>query len=53
MKIVITGGLGFIGLNLARAIIKRGTLTGPSGKQEDVDSILLFDQVIQIGRAHV
>ena len=46
MKIVITGGLGFIGLNLARAIIKRGSLTGPSGKQEEVDSILLFDQSV-------
>jgi len=46
MKIVITGGLGFIGLNLARAIIERGTLTGPSGNQEEVDSILLFDQFV-------
>ena len=46
MKIVITGGIGFIGLNLARAIIRRGTLTGPSGRQEEVGSILLFDQVI-------
>ena len=45
MKVVITGGAGFIGSNLARAIVKRGTLTGPSGNQEEVDSILLFDQV--------
>lgn len=46
MKVVITGGTGFIGLNLAREIIKRGTLTGPSGKQEEVDNILLFDQFV-------
>ncbi|MBE9555688.1 MAG: NAD-dependent epimerase/dehydratase family protein [Proteobacteria bacterium] len=46
MKIVITGGTGFLGLNLARAIIKRGTMAGPSGRQEEVDGILLFDQVI-------
>jgi nucleoside-diphosphate-sugar epimerase len=46
MKIVITGGAGFIGLNLARAIIKRGSLTGPSGQQEEVDNILLFDQAV-------
>ncbi|MBE9557441.1 MAG: NAD-dependent epimerase/dehydratase family protein [Proteobacteria bacterium] len=46
MKIVITGGAGFIGLNLARAIIRRGTLTGPSGQQEEVDNILLFDQAV-------
>jgi len=46
MKVVITGGTGFIGSNLARAIIKRGTLTGPTGQREEVDSILLFDQII-------
>jgi len=46
MKVVITGGAGFLGLNLARAILKRGRLTGPSGQSEEVDSILLFDQAI-------
>jgi len=46
MKVVITGGAGFLGLNLARAILKRGWLTGPSGQSEEVDSILLFDQAI-------
>ena len=46
MKVVITGGTGFIGLNLARAILRRGALTGPSGKPEEVDSILLFDQFV-------
>ncbi len=49
MKVVITGGTGFIGLNLARAIVRRGRLTGPSGKQEEVDNILLFDQAIPDG----
>ena len=46
MKVVITGGAGFLGLNLARAILKRGQLTSPSGQREEVDSILLFDQTI-------
>lgn len=46
MKVVITGGAGFLGLNLARAILKRGMLIGPSGQREEVDSILLFDQAI-------
>lgn len=46
MKVVITGGTGFIGVNLARAIIRRGALTGPSGGQEEVDDILLFDQAV-------
>jgi nucleoside-diphosphate-sugar epimerase len=43
MKVVITGGTGFIGRMLARAILERGTLTGPSGAQEAVDAITLFD----------
>ena len=45
MKVVITGGTGFIGRMLARAILERGTLTGPSGNQEEVDAITLFDAV--------
>ena len=43
MKIVITGGTGFLGLMLARALVKRGRLTAPSGKPEEIDEILLFD----------
>jgi nucleoside-diphosphate-sugar epimerase len=43
MKIVITGGTGFIGLLLARRILQLGRLTGPSGKTEPVEQLLLFD----------
>jgi len=43
MKVVITGGLGFVGLNLARALLKRGTLTGISGEPEPIDALTLFD----------
>ncbi len=43
MKVVITGGTGFIGRMLARAILERGTLTGPGGGQEEIDAITLFD----------
>ena len=46
MKVVITGGTGFIGTGLARHIIERGTMTGPSGGQEAVDSIVLFDMAV-------
>lgn len=46
MKIVITGGTGFIGVNLARALLRRGMLTGPSGRAEDIDDILLFDRAV-------
>jgi nucleoside-diphosphate-sugar epimerase len=45
MKVVITGGTGFIGLRLARALLNRGSLTGPSGAAEPIDAMLLFDQV--------
>ena len=43
MKVVITGGAGFLGLTLARRILARGQLTGPSGKPERVDAMTLFD----------
>ena len=43
MKVVITGGTGFIGRMLARRIVELGRLAGPSGRPEEVDEILLFD----------
>ena len=43
MKVVITGGGGFLGSQLAKRLLERGTLTGSSGSPEPIDSILLFD----------
>ena len=43
MKVVITGGTGFIGRRLARRLLDLGALTGPSGRAEEIDSLLLFD----------
>ncbi len=43
MKVVITGGCGFIGLRLAQRLLGRGQLTGPSGGPEPIDEIALFD----------
>lgn len=43
MKVLITGGGGFLGNQLARQLIARGTLTGPSGAPEPIDAITLFD----------
>jgi len=43
VKVVITGGTGFIGRMLAKRILALGRLTGPSGAPEPVDEMLLFD----------
>lgn len=43
MKVVITGGCGFIGLRLAARIAGLGRLTRPDGRQEPVEEIVLFD----------
>ena len=44
MRVVITGGGGFLGSLLCNALIQRGTLTGPSGQLEPIDRILLVDR---------
>ncbi len=43
MKVVITGGCGFIGLRLAQRLLEKGRLTGPSGAPEAIDDVVLFD----------
>ena len=43
MKIVITGGAGFLGLRLARKLLERGTLTGASGIPRPVSQVVLVD----------
>ena len=43
MKVVITGGTGFLGARLARRILDRRTLIGLDGTQTQVDEMVLFD----------
>jgi NAD(P)-dependent dehydrogenase (short-subunit alcohol dehydrogenase family) len=43
MKVVITGGAGFLGKKLARRILQQGTIAGPDGKPAKVGELLLFD----------
>ena len=43
MKVLITGGGGFIGNRLANAILQRGTLADAEGKQTAVTQITLLD----------
>ncbi len=43
MKVVITGGGGFLGSQLALKLIERRSLIGPSGEPEPIEAITLFD----------
>ena len=45
MRVIITGGAGFLGRKLARAILERGTLAGPDGAPAPVSRLVLFDNV--------
>ncbi|GAB4173239.1 MAG: SDR family oxidoreductase [Thalassobaculales bacterium] len=45
MKVVITGGAGFLGRRLGLELLRRGRLTGPSGREEAVERVVLFDVV--------
>jgi nucleoside-diphosphate-sugar epimerase len=45
MKVIVTGGTGFLGMTLARNLLDRDGLTGPSGTIEPIDSLVLFDVV--------
>src|SRR5713226_7494223 len=44
MKIVITGGGGFIGFKLAKALLARGTLAGADGAPQKITRLTLVDQ---------
>jgi nucleoside-diphosphate-sugar epimerase len=43
MKVVITGGGGFLGKKLARRILQQGSIANAEGKQQSVKEVLLFD----------
>jgi nucleoside-diphosphate-sugar epimerase len=43
MKVVITGGTGFIGRRLAQRLLERGRITGGDGREAAIDRLVLFD----------
>jgi len=45
MKIIITGGGGFLGSQLCQKLLQRGALTGPSGSPEEIREIVLLDAI--------
>ena len=49
MKIVITGGAGFLGVRLARALLERGQLTGSSRRPEPIEEVVLLDVIVAKG----
>ena len=49
MKIVITGGAGFLGKRLARRLLERGTLMGANGEPEPIERLVLFDVAAAVG----
>ena len=45
MKVVITGGAGFLGRRLADLLLQRGYVLGPAGQVEPLETLVIFDAV--------
>ena len=51
MKVLITGGAGFLGCRLTSRLLARGTLKGPDGRDHAIDEIVVLDRVPAEGLA--
>jgi len=45
MKVLITGGAGFLGQKLAKQLLARGSLKDSDGVDQKIDKLLLVDVV--------
>jgi nucleoside-diphosphate-sugar epimerase len=45
MRVVITGGTGFVGRKLAARLLRDGEAEGPGGDRQEITEIVLFDNV--------
>ncbi|HXV43432.1 MAG TPA: NAD-dependent epimerase/dehydratase family protein, partial [Anaerolineae bacterium] len=43
MRVVITGGAGFLGRRLALTLLKRGYLLDPDGRESQIKQLVIFD----------
>ncbi len=43
MKVIITGGAGFLGMRLARTLLERGALPDAEGNDRSIDELVLID----------
>jgi nucleoside-diphosphate-sugar epimerase len=48
MKVFITGGGGFLGYRLARALLDRGALVGADGRDQAVGEVICFDTAFPV-----
>jgi nucleoside-diphosphate-sugar epimerase len=53
MKVVVTGGAGFLGQRLISAMLQRGELTDASGARRTIAEVIAVDQVAAPAAAHV
>ena len=49
MKVLITGGAGFLGNRLAKQLLQRGSLKNAAGLDEKIEQLVLFDKVAAEG----